>query len=48
VRHQNAVSTRPIAISPAESPIHNPGAPSPRPKHNIAPSGSPITQYPTR
>jgi len=34
----------PIAINPADRPIHNPGAPSPRQKHNIAPSGSPITQ----
>jgi hypothetical protein len=48
VRHQIVVNTTPIAIKPADSPIHNPTAPSPRPKHNIAPSGNPMTQYPIR
>ncbi len=48
VRCQNQSSTMPITIRPAESPIHNPTAPSDSRKHKNAPSGKPKIQYPAK
>ena len=39
---------RPITISPADKPIHNPTAPSDSRKHKNAPNGKPSIQYPAK